>query len=385
MKIKKRNYIWVSLLLAGTLCCLPEGRMDVWAGGEEGALQEEGIDEDDPIEREETVSEDTVSEDIVSSQMGRGTETLSENGSGSQSSVSDDSVSSDGIYYGGISGDGAVNEEVYKQVTNVVLPTDIPFKMVLFGEERLEGLIRSERFFIENRGYEDVRISFRGICKGENEEEYIVGDTSTEEKMVEGKKNAWVYLKWESEGHEDLEQREITMGDISAPGKGEIVLKAPTRNKKGEIIEKVDGSKAYFSFWGDFRSDTGEAWEDGELNLDIDYTVEVVEQPKDLTDVENDEYMGDDSKDEGEVEDIELQKSVSDNVDEGSVLVDDGEKIVSSNEEGAFFQVSGNEVDMLQEVDDPKISDDTDVEEDMKKNEKKAKEIDHPSDNSIER
>ena len=161
-------------------------------------------------------------------------------------------------------------------------------------------------------------------------------DASVEHDIVQGNKNVWIYLKWENENGEELEYPGIVMGDVSDPGKGEIVLKAPKRGDEGNIQGEDPSSKIYFSFFGDINSDTGSIWEDGELELELEWTMEevssgnVVEMP-------------------GQLEDMRGSEDISDSV---GVLREHGD-ILDDEEVSEEFQI---------------ISDNTDVSENMSDN-----------------
>jgi hypothetical protein len=345
MKSPERKYKWISLLLAGVLGM--SGSMDIWAN-EEAEIMEEGSEVVSDVlgapQNEMVVSEDehrpfdmeVLSGDTVSSQTYT---VISENEADEQPVVSDNIISADDVRSGQFL--TATTEQIINEdLIDVVLPTDISFKMVLFGEERLEGLIDSERFCVENKGYEDVCISFRGVCRGENEEDYVVNDRSVEEEIIKKKKNIWMYLRWEDQKGKILEQPGIVMGNASDPGEGEIVLKAPRRDTEGKIIGENSGSKVYFTFKGDMVSDMNEAWREGEVDLNLDYSI------KTIAHVRNEDFISDgsviselseDDMDHGKVE-------VAEGLDESENIGFENEKAVSSNEGNDFSQVSENSV-----------------------------------------
>ena len=141
----------------------------------------------------------------------------------------------------------------------------------------MKALIKSEQYCIENRSYEDVCISLEGVCSGNSTEDYEMSGHSVKDDFVQGKKNIWICLQWEDKEGKILEQPGIAMGSVSDPGKGEIILKAPRRNKKGEILDENSASKVYFSFTGDMKSDMEQSWGDGELNLDLRFAMKAAE------------------------------------------------------------------------------------------------------------
>lgn len=205
---------------------------------------------------------------------------VSENGDEEIVSENTSQKSKDSAYNERITSENkcVVNETIPAKSLSVSLPRKISCYMMLYENRRNKGLVGSEQFFIENNGFEDVIISLKGICQGQEGKDYIFSDASVENDIVQGKKNVYVYLKWEDENGRELEQSRMVMRDISSPGEAEIILKAPIRSDKGEVMGDSPGSRAYFSFGGDLNSDTGEAWEYDELRLDLSYSIKVVGQ-----------------------------------------------------------------------------------------------------------
>lgn len=289
MRNKKRRYIWVSLLLAGSMGV--SGNMSAWAGntpdtisqGEIEDLTEDVLSENDPNgmvsvsapEWEDTSEAEQVTgipEETVS-----GEPSVSEDQTDMQPTLSDNSLLTEDPDQEGAVASGNEAEdagEKDKRLEDVVLPGRVPFKMMALGEEKTTGMISSERFCIENKGLKDVCVAIQGSCTGEGEGDYVMTASSTASESVQGKKNVWLYLRWEDENGKALEKDPIVIGDPSDPGRGEIFLKAPG---KGE-----EGSKAYFSLVGDMRSETGEMWRDNELVLSLDVSVEQIEPADDI-------------------------------------------------------------------------------------------------------
>ena len=301
MRSSERKRKWLGLLLAGILGV--SGSVDIWAN-DNLEIAEEEIEVSDVAElsQNEMVPSDDIaspllenleefSGDTVSSQMNGEEAIASENEAHSQLSVSDNSVSLNDVHnrqFSMAASEQIIDEEeLHKELFNVVLPTEIPFKMVLFGSKRLEGLIDSERFCVENKGYKDVRISFQGVCRGKNEEDYVIKDSSVEEGIVGNKKNIWIYLRWENQKGEILEQPGIVMGDVTHPGEGEIILKAPKRDTEGKIVGENSESRVYFTFKGDMTSDTGEAWSEGEIELDLNFSMRTTDQAENKGFIDN--------------------------------------------------------------------------------------------------
>lgn len=167
-------------------------------------------------------------------------------------------------------------DEKEKKSLSVVLPTEIPCHMVLYENRKHKGLISSTQFFIENRGYEDVVVFLEGFCQGKDGDNYVFSDAPVDKTIVQGKKNAYVCLKWENENGDELGLPRMIMGDAANPGTAEIVLSAPIRDENGEIAGDNLESKAYFSFMGELNSDTGEEWKSNELQFDLNYSIETI-------------------------------------------------------------------------------------------------------------
>lgn len=385
---KERRFVWMSLLLAGTLSMPYE--VPVWANDESEAIVQETDEVDSILDKmekidqtngvEEKVSENLIDEpelleeginvlqSVVSGQENTPQGTLSEDEVEAQPSLSINTDSLNVVPDKHVGSENRVTQaEARKKMFNLVLPTEISFGMGLFGKERLEGLIRSKQFYMENKGFEDVCISIQSICSGKEEEDYFISDTSVEKKAVQGKKNVWIYIRWEDRNGEELDYPGIVVGDTVNPGEGKVVLKAPKRDNTGKIEGENPQSKIYFSIFGDLNSDTGRAWEDGELTLDLKWTVEEVTF-KDNIDLSN---LSDDSEVLIQPEDTENLKSVSNNDDlseeqrnisnnEGDISEE--QKSVSENADISedWQSVSGNE-ELLDKQGQEKTSDDSNI------------------------
>lgn len=358
MKSKKRRYMWVGLLLASALGM--QGVTDIWAETENDAAGEEVMIREEKLEEQLTERADEaagISENAIDGELTG----LSENETDGKSigslhngdmkhSYSDNILSANKEKLDS----QAWEEDIYEPI-NVVLPTEIPFSIVLFGEEGLEGWIKSEQFCIENRGYEDVRISIHGVCSGEKEENYVICGSSVENGYIQGKKNVWAYLRWEDENGEILDQSEIVMGDASNPGEGELILKAPERDENGEIINTDCDSKAYFTFRGDIKSDMDELWRSDELKFDLNLYIESISS----VDIEERGVV-----EQADGMEIPVQPEVSDTAAEEELKQDDdknfsmqntlSENIYADHEagdgvsdnEGEGFQISQNSIEL---------------------------------------
>lgn len=309
MRGRERRYVWFSLILAGALC-ISDG-LPIWANeelagdGTESSKPEEIIS--DNSDDFETVSGNddvwSVLVDVVSDQNEI---VLSQNKTNSENSLSEnrlplDVLSSDSGFSVVSDADNENEEEMKDEILNVVLPTEIPLDIILIGKEGVEGIINSEQFCVENRGYEDVCISFQGSCSGNNEKDYVIGRDFTRNGIVDNKKNVWIYLKWEDENGDVLEgEPKILMGDVSDPGEGAITLKAPERDEAGMITGENDGSRAFFSFAGDLQSAMGERWEDEELSVNLNFSIKTVKPIQSIDDMEmpNEAFVFDEFKDE---------------------------------------------------------------------------------------
>lgn len=223
--------------------------------------EDEGIvsSDTDNCKQKETIDE-TVSSDTV----------LSDNQLSLEETQGKDST---------VSHNQSLNSEIQKDIFNVVLPTEIPFDIVLWEGEESKGAVFSKRFYIENKGDEDICVSLKGVCEGENQEDYIISNTSVENKLTPNKKNVWMYLKWEDKNGQDLELPPIMMGDSVNPGQGKIILKAPVKGSEGENAGDNFESKAYFSFRGELNSDKG-AWKSDELKAKLNFSMEVIDSGK---------------------------------------------------------------------------------------------------------
>lgn len=309
MKSKKRKYVWLSLLLIGVLS-IP-GQTMAQAEGEVGNIAEESSDEMFPNDEKsgggilankpefwedgvsgETLDNETLLQDgkpeiecEASEELSgnEAPESLSENGISESLSENEmpESLSENeadgflGVSANSFSTDSVQQEESMvseNKSVNVVLPTEVPFDLIFWGKEKREAWIRSEQYCIENKGFDDVCITIEGVVSSNgNAEDYVVVASTTEETYVQSKKNVWMYLKWEDEEHGGVQRPEILMGDVSNPGKGEIILKAPSRDEKGEIIGENPDSKAHFSLVGDMKSDMSQGWEEKELEINLSF------------------------------------------------------------------------------------------------------------------
>lgn len=310
MKNKGRNYVWISILLINALCI--SDNIPIWADMEETVAEEivsvngledhadsdlfsEAKDNESVSVFEDSIQdEDSISINIDSSQRetwmsesvnkyNEGEYSIENNPeqdekletvSMDQTQDLDKEESSEALSENQliVSDNQAVDEELHRKAIDVILPANVSFNMLFIGDERRKGCIASKTFCIENKGYDDVCISFEGICHGFATEDYVISNTSVRDNFVKSKKNVWIYLKWKDEKGEIANLPQIIMGDASAPGKGQIILKAPKRNGEGENPE----SKAYFSFEGDLISDTDEIWRDGELELSLNFNIETL-------------------------------------------------------------------------------------------------------------
>lgn len=311
MRSRKRRYIWVSLLLTGILSV--PGKTMAWSGGwTEDFTDISGnmlsANESDGVEishDELVVQMGSVSDDIADRGMlfedkmsGMEDEVLSENVSENEMPGMEDGTPSENVSEtsgNSLSEDFVRREEStdpQNRTADVVLPTEIPFDIIFWGEEKREAWIRSDQYYIENKGYEDVCISVYGsVSLNGDVEDYVFVNSTTEEVSVEDKKNVWVYLKWEDEERGAADHPEIVMGDVSDPGKGEIVLKAPERNEEGEIVGDNPGSKAYFSFAGDIKSEMDQGWESKELEVDLSFSINELEGEVQDLEMRRNEYV----------------------------------------------------------------------------------------------
>lgn len=300
MRGKKRAYIWVTLLTAGALGVsggkslrvnatseppdfseailsfnmtdetgLPQYEADIW--NDEDSDDPAEIEQDleggvgEPENGEEEILSDNK-EEIPSDITDLSGSALSDNG------LVTDTEDKEAVI---VSEEQSMEEDREDKPLDVILPVEVPFDITILGEEGLDGLIRSKQYCIENRGCEDVCVSVEGVCSGnEAEEDYVVSGFPVKEDFVQGKKNIWLCLRWEDEERKVLDQPGIVMGGDQDPGKGEIILKAPVRDEDGEIIDGNNGSRAYFSFAGELKSDMDRPWRDGELQVKLEFSME---------------------------------------------------------------------------------------------------------------
>lgn len=377
MGSRTRSSICISLLLICALC-IP-GVREVRAGdGSEGygTVSFDGIVSEDSL----SVGQEETG-DISGGETRISDGDISENGGGLESREVEETVRLDDSVFleeaeevseNGVSLDMLVrenavisedqtDEEAHKEALNVVLPTELPFSVVLLGKEGRRGAIRSEQFCLENKGYEDICISIQGVCAGIDAERYVVSDVSVKNTEVQ-EKSVWMYLKWEDKDGEELEKPGIVMGDASRPGEGEVILKAPKRDKKDRIIKSDQSSKAYFSFTGDLNARVDGAWRGDELSVDLEFSMEK------LVSVDADDQAGKgsvssdrshdpgyqavdelDRMDTNEGEDVDALESVSDNTvgepeSASDNTIDEAEN-VSDNMLGESESVSGNLMD----------------------------------------
>lgn len=316
MKRQKRKKIYISLLLAGALC-LPR---NVAVRGDNTYSEDIELFETDAgaahQEIDDTEFYENGSNHTVSEEGQR--KEISENSPGNSCSENIDAHVLSENQYG--------NEEIQKDITRVVLPTEIPAHMVLLQNRRNEGIIDSKQFYIENRGFEDVLIVIKGVCRGREGEEYFFSDASVRNTIIKGKKNAWICVKWEDENGEELEIPRTRMGDVFDPGEGEIILKAPKRDAEGEITSDHPDSKIYFSFEGDLNSETGEIWEDSELKLELYFSVKTIvsenaTEPSQKVDSTDDIIMSDRPAVEAEKDSVSDNGGILDEKD--NMVIDD--------------------------------------------------------------
>lgn len=323
MKSQKRKYIWISLLLAGALCLyLPN---DVAVFGNDVYFEdielldaeevEDGVDTPQEIDGIEPCEN---SSNYIASKEGwkKG---ISENGSWN--------LCSENMALNVLSENQYGNEEIEKGITRVVLPTEIPAHMILLQNRRNEGIIDSKQFYIENRGFEDVLIAVRGICQGQEGEEYFFSDVSVKNTIIKGKKNAWICVKWEDESGEEVEIPRIVMGDVFTPGEGEVILKAPVRDGEGEITGDNPDSKMYFSFEGDLNSEAGKIWEDSELKLELYFSIktivsENITESNQTVDSTDDIILSDSPTVKADMDSVSDNEVILD--EKGNMVIDDG-------------------------------------------------------------
>lgn len=381
-RIRTRSTICISLLLICALCV--PGVREVRAGDEAEGYGTVSLDV--------AVSEDSLSVgqeeagDISGGETRLGDRDISGDGGGLENREADETVSMDDkvsldetgeVSENGVSSDilmreNAVisedrpDEETHKEALNVVLPTELPFSVILLGKEGRRGAIRSEQFCLENKGYEDICVSIQGVCAGIDAERYVVSDVSVKDAEVQ-EKNVWMYLKWEDKDREELEKTGIVMGDASRPGEGEVILEAPKRDKKGRIIKSDQSSKAYFSFTGDLNAGSDGAWRGDELSVDLEFSMEKLisvdaddraekgSVSSDRSDDPGYQAVNElDSMDPDDGEDVDDLESISDNtVGELKSVSDntiDGPENLSDNLLGDPESVSGNTMDDLESI-----------------------------------
>ncbi|MCI9138061.1 MAG: hypothetical protein HFH60_07190 [Lachnospiraceae bacterium] len=378
MKNKKLGYAWISLLLTGALC-LPGGAVVqanenveepnvefseevVSANDQEFLVEGDGGDEWDaisvndlPDKNKEMIlenNEDSISQDKEAvgqndEVVSQNEETVLENNENKMEDRAENGMPSPG---GGLSDNASQQKyrmaeenklaEVDQESLKVVLPVEIPFSMVLFGKEgqAMEGIVKSEQYCIENKGYEDVKISFQGVCIGANQNDYALGHDFMKEGLTPAKKNAWICLKWEDKERKEMDLPEIVMGDETTPGEGQIVLKAPRRDANGNVIGENNDSRAYFSFDGDLKSDMGEAWREDELTIKLDYSIE------DIKSSTVNEKIKDNAEGLDTAEAFVARKKLENDSDNVSGNERDEEGILDKGKDYNFSQVSENDV-----------------------------------------
>lgn len=285
--MKDRRYIWVSLLLIGAVSASGVGGVLVWANeyiivpeqyNESVSDNETQLFDDENVEIDLSNNEGFA--EISSNEM---TFTnVSENDIISENSIEATILSENGIQddedgeRNGVSKNQSVNEVVDEKPINIVFPAEVPFNVVLVEDDGTKGLIYSERFCIENRGDEDVCISVKGVCEGENQNDYVISKSSVAEDIVQNKKNVWIYMQWEDENGVPLEHSKIVIGDVSDPERGKIILKSPNRDFNGEIIGNNTESRIYFSIFGELNSDIPASWKNNELKINLDLSMEAM-------------------------------------------------------------------------------------------------------------
>ena len=216
------------------------------------------------------------------------------------------------------------------------MPTEVPFDIIFWEGEELKGAVFSKKFYIENKGDEDICIAIQGICQGENQEDYVFSNRSVEDELIYGKKNVWIYLRWEDKDGKGLELPEIAMGDSVNPGKGEIILKAPEKDSEGQSLGDNFASRVFFSIRGELNSDKGE-WKNDELKVKLDFSMKTINSGNSIDSLESmdlKEELGITKEDAGSVSnnigDInELQEIISNNANDNYLGEDDG--LVSAN------------------------------------------------------
>ena len=314
MENKRRAHIWISIALAYIMCL--SNHVFVFAienteisSNEE--VRKQNIEEDEQIKqidkilisedeaeieidhKENSVFDKETSDILSDNEEKKDFSSISYNDNKNEnvSSVSSDNVMSEEIQEitsdnnmpeiilsenrPTVSDDQFISEDIPKNSVDVAFPAKISFNMLFVGDERKNGNINSNSYCIENRGYTDVSILVQSVCNGFNEEEYVFSNISVREQLAEkGKKNVYIYIKWEKEQKDGASQ--TVLGDIFSPSKKVVILKAPKRNDDGKIIGENPESKIYFSFEGDLKSDTNEIWKHNELNVDLKFSIEAM-------------------------------------------------------------------------------------------------------------
>lgn len=285
--MKDRKYILLSLLLTGAVSASGIGGVSVRANeyvivpeqyNELISDNETQLFDDENVEI--SISNNEELTEISSNEMT--VTNISENDLISQNNIETTILSENEIQdiedgeKNSISKNQSANEVVDEKPLNIVFPAEIPFNVVLTEDDGTKGLIYSKRFCIENRGDEDVCISVKGVCEGENQDDYVISKSSVAEEIVQNKKNVWIYMQWENENGVALDHSRVVMGHTSDSEKEEIILKSPKRDDNGGIIGDNTESRIYFSIFGELNSDLPASWKNDELKINLDLSMEAM-------------------------------------------------------------------------------------------------------------
>lgn len=97
------------------------------------------------------------------------------------------------------------------------------------------------------------------------------------------KKNVFLFLKWLDKNGKPMNLPETTFDNNLNSTETQIILKAPMRNEKGDVIGDNPQSKIYFSFSGNIKSNTHIPWESNELELELSFLIESTASRKPLS------------------------------------------------------------------------------------------------------
>ena len=155
--------------------------------------------------------------------------------------------------------------------------------MLFIGDEKLNGTIDSTPYAIENKGCEDIIVSLHASCRVKNPENYFFQTTSVRNESMPDKKNVFLFLKWLDKNGKPMNLPETTFDNNLNSTETQIILKAPMRNEKGDVIGDNPQSKIYFSFSGNIKSNTHIPWESNELELELSFLIESTASRKPLS------------------------------------------------------------------------------------------------------